>query len=430
MNYYYKKMYNKNYIVLDNFDIPALNNDYKLEMLKRNHIQGLLDLQLTIDNNNPIYHYNISSKQSFNSYFYDTKIQKEFIFTFFTSLNNLLINLNKYLLDYDHVVLIPQCIFCDKEVSSFYFLYCPNYKQDFFSSLKEFISYLLTITDHDDEATVLISYSLWQETQNDNFNLKSLMDVFEKKSYTSEQVNIDQPIIENEVLENKENSILKEPDILLKENYSYETDFMIKNVIIYILSILSLIGNTIFNILDYYSTETFFVLTLIIIVFVIFYSSKLIRTAPLHRIYTKQEDFISTNTIHINPTITPIQTTSIEEVKIVNSDDINETVLLCVNSKLTNKFLIYTGIDFSQEVEITSYPFTIGKHSDNQLIINNPAISRHHARIIFENDSYFIEDLNSSNGIKVNDEVIPSYTLTEITSGDNITFAHLTYIFQ
>lgn len=46
---------------------------------------------------------------------------------------------------------------------------------------------------------------------------------------------------------------------------------------------------------------------------------------------------------------------------------------------------------------------TIGKSSDNDCVVNDLSVSRHHARLIREQDCWYLEDLNSSNGTYIND---------------------------
>lgn len=424
-------MYNKNYLVLDQFDTALSTEDYRIEMLKRNSIDGLLDMQIFMDDNIPSFYYDITSKQSLHSYFYDSKLQKSHIIDLFKSLHKTLLNLNKYLLDYDHLVLIPQCIFFNNEPGEFFFSYCPYHTVDFFNALKDFIAYLLTITDHDDEKTVLLSYGLWQETQNQNFNLKSLISIIEKNcepvKNTVEIVQENLSTTTNlEFTWNSDTNILKEPDVLLKENYTYNTGFLIKNIAIFSAAAIILITNIVLKLLSFYSTELFFVILIAVIVFCIFYTSNMLREAPLYRIYEKFDEIEPKEIIRVNTNISIPN----EPIPIIPEADNNETVLLCVNPMLQTRRLIYSGLDFSQEAELNSYPFTIGKKEDCNLIINNPTISRLHARIIKENNCYYLEDLNSSNGTKINEISIAAYTLTEIAIGDTITFADLTYIFQ
>lgn len=59
-----------------------------------------------------------------------------------------------------------------------------------------------------------------------------------------------------------------------------------------------------------------------------------------------------------------------------------------------------------KEFPIISSSVTIGREADNDIQLDHPAISRHHARIILQGDTYFVEDLNSTNGTLVNDKKI------------------------
>ena len=46
---------------------------------------------------------------------------------------------------------------------------------------------------------------------------------------------------------------------------------------------------------------------------------------------------------------------------------------------------------------------TIGKSSDNDYVVNDLSVSRHHARLVREEGIWYLEDLNSSNGTYIND---------------------------
>lgn len=56
-------------------------------------------------------------------------------------------------------------------------------------------------------------------------------------------------------------------------------------------------------------------------------------------------------------------------------------------------------------------PFTIGRHADNSLVLRDNRASRNHARIVGENGSYVVEDLNSRHGTWVNGERVARRTL-------------------
>ncbi|HEX8836788.1 MAG TPA: FHA domain-containing protein, partial [Candidatus Acidoferrum sp.] len=51
-----------------------------------------------------------------------------------------------------------------------------------------------------------------------------------------------------------------------------------------------------------------------------------------------------------------------------------------------------------REVPVGSRPVTIGRAPDNDLSVDNLAISSYHAKVYFEGGRMVIEDLNSLNG--------------------------------
>ncbi len=59
-----------------------------------------------------------------------------------------------------------------------------------------------------------------------------------------------------------------------------------------------------------------------------------------------------------------------------------------------------------KEISLNSGTLTIGRKPDNDVVIDHPAVSGHHCRILFQGDTYFVEDLNSTNGTLVNDKKI------------------------
>jgi pSer/pThr/pTyr-binding forkhead associated (FHA) protein len=59
-----------------------------------------------------------------------------------------------------------------------------------------------------------------------------------------------------------------------------------------------------------------------------------------------------------------------------------------------------------KEVELVKEVTTFGRKTENDIVIDNPAISGFHGKILIENDQYFVEDLNSTNGTFMNGQRI------------------------
>jgi predicted component of type VI protein secretion system len=73
------------------------------------------------------------------------------------------------------------------------------------------------------------------------------------------------------------------------------------------------------------------------------------------------------------------------------------------------------------EYNMNKERYTIGRLPDNDVRIDNPAVSGHHALIINILNDSFLEDLNSTNGTYVNGKLIKKHALQH---GDVITCGH------
>jgi FHA domain len=73
------------------------------------------------------------------------------------------------------------------------------------------------------------------------------------------------------------------------------------------------------------------------------------------------------------------------------------------------------------EYNMNKERYTVGRLPDNDIRIDNPAVSGHHSLIINILNDSFLEDLNSTNGTYVNGKLIKKHALQH---GDVITVGH------
>jgi len=73
------------------------------------------------------------------------------------------------------------------------------------------------------------------------------------------------------------------------------------------------------------------------------------------------------------------------------------------------------------EYNMSRERYTIGRLPDNDIRIDNPAVSGHHALIINILNDSFLEDLNSTNGTYVNGKIVKKHALQH---GDVVTVGH------
>jgi pSer/pThr/pTyr-binding forkhead associated (FHA) protein/tetratricopeptide (TPR) repeat protein len=64
----------------------------------------------------------------------------------------------------------------------------------------------------------------------------------------------------------------------------------------------------------------------------------------------------------------------------------------------------------------------IGRTEENDIILNHPSISRHHAKIVRDGDRYTVVDLQSANGVRVGGE---TYERVDVQPGDVVELGHV-----
>jgi pSer/pThr/pTyr-binding forkhead associated (FHA) protein len=68
----------------------------------------------------------------------------------------------------------------------------------------------------------------------------------------------------------------------------------------------------------------------------------------------------------------------------------------------------------------------IGRAPSNQIVIDHPTVSTQHAVLLKVGDSYWLKDLNSTNGTQINDMLV---TDAELKDGDTIRLGSVIALF-
>lgn len=80
-----------------------------------------------------------------------------------------------------------------------------------------------------------------------------------------------------------------------------------------------------------------------------------------------------------------------------------------------------------KKVELVA-KITIGRDTDNDVVVDNKLASRHHAMIQKIKDAYFIKDVGSTNGTFVNGVRIPSDKYVKLKPGDKISIGNMSLV--
>ncbi len=86
------------------------------------------------------------------------------------------------------------------------------------------------------------------------------------------------------------------------------------------------------------------------------------------------------------------------------------------------RFVVVSKDLFGAEFLLDRPTMTIGRMPENDIVLDHRSISRHHARVLRENNHYIIVDLGSQNGVVVNGE---KYDRVQLRKGDIIDLGHI-----
>ena len=73
---------------------------------------------------------------------------------------------------------------------------------------------------------------------------------------------------------------------------------------------------------------------------------------------------------------------------------------------------------------------SVGRSTDNDVILSDGRVSRNHARITRDGDDFFLEDLSSSNGTFLRDQRLTPGTQSELVEGDEIRLGSTRFVFR
>lgn len=105
-------------------------NRYQYCILERGEVRGLLPCSLRYIDSEAYLYYDISSKQNISHLYSHQCIDRIWIRDFLWGMKQIQQELERFLLDINHILWHPEHIFQDLEGNTFSFLYIPYYKDE------------------------------------------------------------------------------------------------------------------------------------------------------------------------------------------------------------------------------------------------------------------------------------------------------------
>jgi len=100
-------------------------------------------------------------------------------------------------------------------------------------------------------------------------------------------------------------------------------------------------------------------------------------------------------------------------------------------SSNTPRLLVRSGSLRGKKCPVSFSPFTIGSDQEASLTMSDPLVSRLHAEIVQgEGGTWYVHDLGSRNGTKVNDVLLSKDAKVPLKAGDRIFIAHYSMVFD
>lgn len=350
--------------------IPAVleaSLDEKL-IFQRNY-QGILPMEKCYVNGGGQYWYNISGKQALDAYCRVNVIDHVFFERLILCICSQLEMLERNLIHSSCLVVDPELIFVNHTGEDFSFVLYPSTTSDFFNELQQLMEYLLTKLNHSDRDGVHDAYRIYEMTLTKGYSVTDL---------------------KTTILESRKNEIIEEivPTAEEKEVEVYSVSSVSREM-----DIFQEIEGKIQSLLE-----------------------------RVKELLWKKENK-KNNKEEIPEVIMPEDEIEMEEL------EIHPTVCLAANFGEAKGVLIYEGIGDYADFRLEKSACVVGKNPRVRLRIDRETISQFHAKLDYYDKTYFIEDMNSTNGTFINDEIVNYKEKKALTPGDVIRFADVKYRF-
>lgn len=175
MNYCYRREMRHNYLVVDPGSLETAG--YEVYMLERNLIRGLLKFHVSRPEGRVCFYYEITSRQPLSRMLESRSLGISGLRRLIMGISEVLEQLEVFLLPEEQLLLDPDYIYADPETQQIYLCLVPGSRQDFPMAIGSLLQYLLGYVDHQDKECVVLAYSLYQESQKENFGIRDLLNI-------------------------------------------------------------------------------------------------------------------------------------------------------------------------------------------------------------------------------------------------------------
>lgn len=163
----YKRDFHHSYLILQDPEAPACES-YTVRMMINSTIPGLLPCEIHKINNQTLFYYDVTSKQTLASIYERKKLNHEDLVLLIEALLRTIEEMERYLLSPACLVLDPEYIYVNPVDRKVNFCYWPHELEGDPHFLK-FTEYLLPRIDHQDQDAVVLGYHMYRRAMEGQF---------------------------------------------------------------------------------------------------------------------------------------------------------------------------------------------------------------------------------------------------------------------
>lgn len=430
---YHREMKN-NYLMIEVEE--SREQGFETKMLVGNTIEGLLKFRVRKTDNHCRFCYEITSKQPLKRFLETRELGAVQIRSLLLGIVQTLTRMEEYLLCEEQILLEPDLVYVDLENFQPGLCLLPGKEGDFPREMSEFLQFLLDKVDHQDKEAVVLIYGLYRESMKENYGLNNLMQWLIKEECPNADNDgkhkISQAMQQEETPVSELTYTEKEPTPfplikiifcgmlmpvlcgvfwLWKGDSGLQRLFIQRSWMIAGGAFASLAG-IVFFIWEWRQDNTYAKAK----------ESK--QTDDLAQQFSKQ------------PVVdNPWQMVFCEEEPEIKTlpeepeEDCHTVLLWSRQTENTRQLISSNGK--RESISLAYFPFLIGKQENlTDYTISDETVSRLHVRFDKKEDTYFLTDLNSTNGTFVNGRKLDNNETTELSLGDQIGIADLQFTFQ
>lgn len=348
---------------------------YQYCILSRGGIKGLLPCSLRYLNGLAYLYYDVTSKQNITQLYGKRCITRAWLKDFMWSLEQIHTELARFLLDESNILWYPEQIFQDLESNIFSFLYIPYYEGE--GSFLKLLEYLVEHIDYEDELLVECVYKMYEQCER-NGEVYLQAQIFEDAKLLNREQIVNGEVQIPEMKKTTEASEEITEYQHVSEEEKEEEKQTVKKGFRYLLD-----GKR--------------------------RRDKSARAQYQQEMQLAMEGYAVAEEI---PYGSEMETETEEYGKTVYIEE----------AKIPREIIrrLYTQ-DGRIIAQLNSESFTIGKKKGEvDLVLEDFAVSRIHARISTEENGLYLEDLNSTNGTYKNGLRLQPYERRKLEEGDEI----------